>query len=102
MSQNGYLIVETKVSDDVAYEIYKGLAQAAIAQYGGRYLVRGGAAEILEGKWTDIPGLVIVEFASTEQAKSFYRSPEYQAARKARESAAEMNMLVVSGINNLV
>ena len=53
MSQKGYLIVEAKVSDVAAYEIYKGLAKLAIAQYGGRYLVRGGAVEILEGKWTN-------------------------------------------------
>ena len=102
MSQKGYLIVEAKVSDVAAYEIYKGLAQLAIAQYGGRYLVRGGAAEILEGKWTNIPRLVIVEFDSVEQAKCFYHSPEYQAARQSRERAAEMNMLVVAGIHNLI
>ena len=102
MSQKGYLIVESKVSDPATYEIYKGLAQAAIAQYGGRYLVRGGAAEILEGKWTKVPRLVVVEFDSVDLAKRFYHSPEYQAARQVREHAAEMNMLVVAGIENLV
>lgn len=102
MSQKGYLIAEARIGDTAAYEIYKGLAQAAIAQYGGQYKVRGGAAEILEGKWTNVPRLVIVEFESVDQAKRFYHSPEYQAARKAREDAAEMNMLVVAGIDNLV
>jgi uncharacterized protein (DUF1330 family) len=99
MTQKGYLIVESKVADPVAYETYKALAEAAIAQYGGRYLVRGGAAEMLEGKWTNIPRLVLVEFDSVEQAKRFYQSPEYAAARKAREGIAEMNMLVVAGID---
>ncbi len=102
MSQKGYLIAEAKVADVAAYEIYKGLAQAAIAQYGGRYLVRGGAVEMLEGHWKNIPRLVIVEFDSVDQAKRFYHSPEYQAARKARETAAEMNMLVVASAENLV
>ena len=102
MSRKGYLIAEAKVSDATAYEIYKGLAQAAIAQYGGRYLVRGGQVEILEGSWSKLPRLVIVEFASPEQARQFYHSPEYQAARKAREQAAEMNMLVVAGVDELV
>jgi len=102
MSQKGYLIVEAKVSDVAAYEIYKGLAQLAIAQYGGRYLVRGGVAEILEGKWTNIPRLVIVEFDSVEQAKCFYHSPEYHTARQSRERAAEMNILVVAGVENLI
>ena len=102
MSQKGYLIAEAKISDAASYEIYKGLAQVAIAQYGGRYLVRGGAAEILEGKWTNVPRLVIVEFDSPEQARRFYQSAEYQVARKARENAAEMNMLVVAGVDNLI
>jgi uncharacterized protein (DUF1330 family) len=100
MSQKGYVIVEAKVADAVAYETYKTLAAAAIAQYGGRYLVRGGAAEMLEGKWTNIPRLVVVEFDSVEQAKRFFHSAEYGAARKAREGIADMNMLVVAGIDN--
>ena len=98
MSQKGYLIAEAKVGDAEAYEIYKALAQAAIAEHGGRYLVRGGAAEILEGKWVNVPRLVIVEFDSVEQARRFYHSPEYQAARQTRLNAAEMNMLVVAGV----
>ena len=102
MNQKGYLIAEAKVTDTATYEIYKNLAQVAIAQYGGRYLVRGGAAEILEGKWTNVPRLVIVEFESPDQARVFYHSAEYQAARKVRESAAEMNMLVVAGVDNLL
>lgn len=102
MSQKGYLIAEAKVADAAAYEIYKQLAQVAIAQYGGRYLVRGGAVEILEGAWSKAPRLVIVEFDSVERAKNFYHSTEYQAARKARAGAADMNMLVVAGVDNLV
>ncbi|QRM19801.1 DUF1330 domain-containing protein [Dechloromonas sp. TW-R-39-2] len=102
MSQKGYLIAEAKVTDLAAYDIYKGLAQAAIAHYGGQYLVRGGNSEVLEGKWTPPQRMVIVEFESIEQARRFYHSTEYQAARKARETAAEMNMLVIAGVDNLV
>jgi len=93
-----YLVVEAKVADAQAYEIYKKLAQTAIAAYGGRYLVRGGAVETLEGDWTPPERLVIVEFDSVEAAKRFYDSPEYRAARAARENAASMNMLVVGGV----
>ena len=64
--------------------------------------MRGGAAEILEGSWTKLPRLVIVEFESVDQARHFYHSSEYQSARKARERMAEMNMLVVAGIDNLI
>ena len=60
----------------------------------------GGAVEMLEGTWKNIPRLVIVEFDTVDQAKCFYHSPEYQAAREARLGAAEMNMLVISGIDN--
>lgn len=93
-----YLLAEASVTDPVAYETYKQLAQTAIAQYGGRYLVRGGASEVLEGDWSKPPRLVVVEFESVEQAKKFYDSPEYRAARAARREAADMNMLVVQGI----
>ena len=94
----GYLIANAAVSDAEAYEGYKTLAAAAIAQYGGRYVVRGGPIEELEGQWTGAPRVVIVEFDSVEQARKFYDSPEYRAAREARAGAADMNMLVVEGI----
>ncbi|HET7776514.1 MAG TPA: DUF1330 domain-containing protein [Azospira sp.] len=93
-----YLLAEAAVTDPAAYETYKQLAQTAIAQYGGRYLVRGGASAVLEGDWKTPPRLVIVEFESVEQAQKFYDSPEYRAAREARKNAANMNMLVVQGI----
>ena len=94
----GYLIANATVHDAVAYEGYKTLAAAAIAQYGGRYLVRGGTLDVLEGQWTGAPRLVIVEFDSVEQARKFYDSPEYRAAREARAGAADMDMLVVEGL----
>ncbi|MBL8395244.1 MAG: DUF1330 domain-containing protein [Candidatus Accumulibacter sp.] len=93
-----YLLAEARVGDAVAYETYKLLAQAAIARYGGRYLARGGRSAVLEGNWTPPQRLVIVEFDSLEQVKRFYDSPEYQAARAARQGVAEMNMLVVEGL----
>ncbi|MBW7900210.1 MAG: DUF1330 domain-containing protein [Rhodocyclaceae bacterium] len=101
MTARGYLIAEAKVADPAAYAGYKVLAEAAIAQYGGRYLVRGGAITQLEGEWTGSPRLVVVEFDSVEQARKFYDSPEYRAARQARAGAAQMNMLVVEGFQQL-
>ncbi len=101
MNAKGYLIAEAKVTDPDAYERYKTLAAAAIAEHGGRYLVRGGGAEILEGGWSP-RRLVVVEFESVEQAKKFYHSAAYRAAREARSGAAEMNMMVVSGVDNPV
>lgn len=101
MSAKGYLIVDCMVTDPVAYEGYKALAQLAIAEHGGRYLVRGGDSEVLEGDWTPAR-TVVVEFPSPAAAKNFYDSPTYRAARAARAGAAEMKMLVVTGVDNPV
>ena len=92
-----YLVVDIEVTNPQQFEQYKKLAPAAIAKYGGRYLIRGGAYETLEGDWKP-QRLTIVEFESTEKAKAFYDSPEYQTAIKARTGAATMKMLLVQGI----
>ena len=92
-----YIIAQATVTDPAQYEGYKALAGAAVAQYGGKYVVRGGATHLLEGDWAP-PRLVILEFESVEQAKRFYDSPEYRAASEQRQGAATMNMLVVEGL----
>jgi uncharacterized protein (DUF1330 family) len=92
-----YIVVDCNVTDPVRYEQYKRLAPAAIARYGGRYLVRGGEAAVLEGNW--LPNRVVVlEFPTVESARAFYESPEYVEARTAREGAAQMNMILVAGV----
>lgn len=92
-----YLVVDIEVSNPAQFEEYKKLAPAAIAKYGGRYLIRGGAYEAIEGDWKP-QRLTVVEFESMQKAKAFYNSPEYQAAIKARLGAANMKMLLVQGI----
>ena len=92
-----YLVVDIDVTNPAQFEEYKKLAPAAIARYGGRYLIRGGAYEVLEGDWKP-QRLTVVEFDSMEMANAFYHSPEYQAAIKARQGAASMNMLLVRGV----
>jgi uncharacterized protein (DUF1330 family) len=92
-----YVIAQASVSDPQRYELYKALAGAAVAKYGGKYIVRGGATQLLEGDWAP-PRLVILEFDSVEQARRFYDSPEYRAAREQRQGAAQMNMLLVEGL----
>jgi uncharacterized protein (DUF1330 family) len=92
-----YLVVDIDVTNPAQFEEYRKLAPAAIARYGGRYLIRGGAYEALEGDWKP-QRLTVVEFDSMEKAKTFYHSPEYQVAIKARQGAASMNMLLVQGV----
>ena len=92
-----YLVVDIEVTNPAQFEEYKKLAPAAIARYGGRYLIRGGAYEAIEGNWKP-QRITVVEFESMEKAKAFYTSPECQAAIKTREGAANMKMLLVQGI----
>ena len=91
-----YLVVDAKITDPQKFQEYRALAQVAVAKYGGRYLVRGGEIEPLEGEWLP-QRLVIVEFPSLEQAHLFYASPEYLAARAARAQAADFAMLLAAG-----
>lgn len=92
-----YVIVDIEVHDPVAYEEYKPMAQAAIAQYGGRYLARGGAAEQLEGKGTP-HRVVILEFDSAERARAWWNAPEYAEAKALRQRVATTEMLLVDGL----
>ena len=93
-----YVIAEVKVSDPQQYESYKALSPGAITSAGGRFIVRGGAVEVLEGNWK--PGRVVVlEFASMAAARAFYDSTLYLAAREARAGATELfNMICVEGV----
>ena len=92
-----YLIVETDVTDPEQYEHYKAASPGAVAAGGGRFLVRGGEMEVLEGEWSP-KRLVVLEFEDLEAAKRFYQSDEYRAAKKLREGAARFNMVAVEGL----
>ena len=92
-----YLVVDIEVTNPAQFEEYKKLAPAAIAKYGGRYLIRGGAYEALEGNWKP-QRLTIVEFDSMEKARAFYTSPDYAVAIKARAGAANFKALLVQGV----
>jgi uncharacterized protein (DUF1330 family) len=92
-----YVIVNIEVIDPVGYEEYKKIAAPAVAACGGRYVVRGGAAEILEGDW--IPKrFVILEFESVARAKEWWASEEYRAAKELRQKTAITDMIVVAGV----
>ena len=92
-----YVILNIHVNDPDLFEEYKQLAPATIAAYGGRYLARGGKAEVLEGDWTPAR-VVILEFDSRDTAKAWINSPEYRAARLMRQQAATSHTILVEGI----
>jgi uncharacterized protein (DUF1330 family) len=91
-----YLIAEVEVTDPAAYEDYKKLTPGAIAAYGGRFIVRGGAVESKEGGWKPAR-LVVVEFASMDQARKFYDSPEYAPALAIRKRSTNSRLVLVEG-----
>lgn len=94
---SAYVVVDIEVVDSEQYETYKLLAPPAITQYGGRYVARGGQVETLEGTWSPTR-LVILEFPSVEQAKSWWNSVEYAEAKALRQAAARTQMIVVEGL----
>ena len=91
-----YVIADIDVSDPVGYEQYKALSTAAAGLYGGRFVVRGGAADVLEGDV--VPHrLVVIEFETPEAARRWYASPEYAAAREIRQATSSGWLLLVEG-----
>lgn len=92
-----YAIFDITVHDPVRYETYKTLAPPAIAAYGGKYLVRGGSMDVLEGDW-EPSRVVILEFPTAEQAKAWIDSPEYREARALRHATATTKAVLVEGL----
>jgi len=92
----GYVVAEVEVTDSAVYEEYRKLVPATVAKYGGKYLVRGGAVERKEGGW-EPKRLVVLEFASMDQARKWYASPEYAPALALRLKAARSKVLLVEG-----
>lgn len=92
-----YLIAEVEITDPKAYEEYRKIVPATIARYGGRYLVRGGAVETKEGGWTP-SRVVVLEFASMDQARKWYHSPEYAPALAIRSRAGKSKVILVEGV----
>jgi uncharacterized protein (DUF1330 family) len=92
-----YVIVEIEVTDPVGYEDYKKQAAATVHQYGGKYIVRGGATETLEGDWKP-KRIVILEFPTVQRAKEWLHCEEYREPRKLRHRTAKTNMLVIEGV----
>jgi uncharacterized protein (DUF1330 family) len=93
----GYIIVDVQITDPEAYERYKATVPATLAAYGGKFLVRGGRAETLEGDW-EPSRIVVLEFESVEKAKAWWGSQAYAAPKQLRQSASVTKMIVVEGI----
>lgn len=95
----GYVIAIVDVTDVEGYQAYSRQVPATIAQYGGRYLVRGGTMEVREGEWPG-PRTVILEFPTLERALQWYDSPEYQPLRPIRQANSRASIAFFEGVAN--
>jgi uncharacterized protein (DUF1330 family) len=92
----GYVIGRANVTNATQWATYAAEASKAIAQYGGKPIVRGGQASVGEGEGR--ARNVVIEFESYEQAKAYLFSAEYAAARKLREGAGAIDLVAVEGV----
>lgn len=93
-----YILVDITIHDAEGYEGYKKLTPASIEAYEGKFIVRGGQTELLEGNWE--PGrIVVLEFPSVEKARQWWASEEYAPAKKMRQANATTKMILVEGYN---
>ena len=93
----GYLFANIIVTDSERYQDYRRQVASVVEQYGGRFLVRGGAVDRLE-RSKEFDRLVMIEFESVEAAQAFYRSPEYAPLMTLREQATRSQVVIVEGV----
>ena len=93
---SAYVIGDIEVTDPALYEDYRKQVAATVQKYGGRFVVRGGKVEALEGGWSP-KRLVMLEFPSMEQAQKWYRSSEYAPLIALRQRASRGRLVLVEG-----
>jgi uncharacterized protein (DUF1330 family) len=91
-----YVLAEIEVTDPAGYEEYRKQVLAVVTQYGGKFIVRGGRIEALEGGWAP-KRMVALEFPSMEQALKWYRSPEYAPLIRSRQKASKGRLIAIEG-----
>jgi uncharacterized protein (DUF1330 family) len=92
-----YVIVEVAIHDPVAYEEYKHLTPPAIAAFDGRFVVRGGRIQTMEGDWYP-ERIVVLEFPTVDRANEWWNSEQYTQAKTIRQRAANTRMIIVEGV----
>ena len=92
-----YIVAQLKVHDPAMFERYRDAVTPLVDRFGGRYRVRGGELELLEGD-LPFPRLTIIEFPSRAAARLFFDSPEYQKIQPLREKSADGAVTIVEGV----
>jgi uncharacterized protein (DUF1330 family) len=93
-----YMIVDVTIYNEDEYARYRALTPPTIEAYDGKFVVRGGKTEIIEGEWNP-QRLVVLEFPTAARAKEWWNSPEYSPLKKIRHDNAKTNMLLVEGFD---
>ena len=93
----GYVLIDSEVTDEAVYAEFLERVPATVDAYGGKYLARGGATEVMEGDWTP-HFAVVVEFDNVERAKTWLSSPEYTEVKEIRLRSANTTVVVVEGV----
>ena len=92
-----YVIVDVSIHDPAGYEEYKKLTPASLLPFQGKFIVRGGKTDTLEGDWA--PGrIVVLEFPNATLARQWWDSEEYASAKAIRQQHADTNMILVEGV----
>jgi uncharacterized protein (DUF1330 family) len=92
----GYLVANIRVKDKEKFAAFSGMAAPVIKAHGGKVLARGPGAERHEGS---VEGIVMmIEFESIDNARTFYLSDEYQAAKAVRDACSETDLMIIEGI----
>lgn len=94
---SAYIIVDLEITDPALFEQYRAAVPATISAYGGKYLVRGGAFEALEGNWQP-KRVIVLQFESMARLKEWYGSPDYAPLRSLRAKCAKANVIAVEGL----
>jgi uncharacterized protein (DUF1330 family) len=92
-----YVLVDVTVTDPATMDEYRKQVPATVAKYGGRFLVRGGAHQTLEGDWKP-NRLVVLEFPSLDAIRRWYDSEEYRGPKALRLKAGHANLVIVEGV----
>jgi uncharacterized protein (DUF1330 family) len=92
-----YIVAQLKVTDRAAFQRYREAVTPLVDRFGGRFRVRGGDLDVVEGDWP-WPRLVIIEFQSKDAARLFYESPEYQKILPLREASSQGTVAIVEGV----
>ena len=94
-----YILALVEILQPERYTEYAPMAAKAVEAFGGRYIVRGGRQEVLEGEWNP-KRIALIEFENMEKAKAWWNSEQYREAKALRQSIARSTLLAVEGFEN--